>query len=291
MHVPVLLHEAAERLVHRPDGVYVDCTFGGGGHSRAVLGLLGAEGRLLALDWDAEAQERTEALSDRRFRFVRASFATLGEVLDAEGIGTVDGVLLDLGLSSFQLAHAARGFSFASDGPLDMRMDSRLSRTAANVVNSIPEKEFADLLASLGEVRQSRRLARKLVARRKDRKFSSTLDLADAVCSVVPRTGRLHPATKVFQALRIFVNDELGNLRAGLAVAAERVAGGGRLVVISFHSLEDRVVKNFMRGGGGQSAPFRREGDLIRPSGEETRRNPRARSARMRVGVRVAAAS
>jgi len=286
-HVPVLLREAIDSLAPDPGGTYLDGTFGGGGHSRGILSRLGPDGRLIALDWDANAAERAAALrgEDGRMSFARSNFADLEGALDALGVGMVDGILLDVGLSSRQLADADRGFSFALDGPMDMRMDSRARRTAADAVNRLPEADLARILFELGEMRQSRKVARRIVERRRRRRFETTRELADAVAAAVPRTGRLHPATRVFQALRIWVNDELGNLRAALDGAARRIRPGGRLAVISFHSLEDRIVKDFIRGEG-QDSPFSKLGPLVRPAREEVASNPRARSARLRAGVR-----
>ena len=287
-HVPALLPETVERLVTNPEGIYVDCTYGGGGHARALLERLGPGGRLVALDCDRDAAARAaeHAAGEPRLLFMRANFGDLEETLEALGIRAADGILFDLGLSFHQISADPRGFSFSRDGPLDMRMDDRSATTAADLVNHMPQRGLERMLAGLGEVRRARSLARQLVQRRRARPFESTLDLADAVSAVVPRGGKLHPATKVFQALRIRVNDELGKLQAGLEAAALRTAAGGRLAVISFHSLEDRIVKDFIRGYGRQSAPFRREERLVRPSPEEVRANPRSRSARLRVGIR-----
>lgn len=293
MHVPVLSEEAIEWLAIRPDGAYVDATYGRGGHSARILEQLSPSGRLLALDRDPEAaRDAAERFAnDRRFEFVRTPFSGLAEVLNERDLaGRVEGVLMDIGVSSPQLDDAARGFSFMQEGPLDMRMDPAAGESAADWLNRVEEAELADVIYQYGEERFSRRIARAIVLRRESVPFATTVDLAEVIAGAVPRREhRIHPATRSFQAIRIFVNDELGELRAALTASLEVLAPGGRLVVLSFHSLEDRLVKRFMRNVS-QAEPMRLRivRRLIRPGEAETASNPRARSARLRVAERPA---
>lgn len=303
-HTPVLVAEVLAALKVRPDGTYVDATVGGGGHSHAILQLLGPEGLLIGLDRDASALAAAEArLQGARARvvLVRENFVRLGEVVRRAGVEAVDGVLFDLGLSGFQVDVPARGFSYRQDAPLDMRMDPTQETTAADLVNRLPEKELARLLVSYGEERWARRIARVIVAARRRRPIQSTAELASLVKVAIPAAARRrgpHPARRTFQALRIAVNQELDDLRAGLEQAAAVLAGGGRLAVISFHSLEDRIVKEFFRAkSGGCTCPPKlpvcvcgAAAELrvitrrpLRPRPAEVARNPRARSARLRV--------
>jgi 16S rRNA (cytosine1402-N4)-methyltransferase len=300
-HRPVLLDEAVEALAVRPDGCYVDGTYGRGGHSGRILQRLGAAGRLLAFDKDpdAVADARARFGSDPRFSITHASFAELAPVLEARGlVGRVDGVLLDLGVSSPQLDDPARGFSFLNDGPLDMRMDRSHGRSAAQWLAEAEEEEIAAVIHEYGEERFARRIARAIVARRRIEPIVATRDLADLVAQTCPiKEKRKHPATRTFQAIRIFINSELEELSACLGAALRVLAKGGRLVVISFHSLEDRIVKRFLRDAAqgprlprGLPVPHREvEGPLrilgksLRASAAEVDANPRARSAVMRV--------
>lgn len=264
-----------------------------------VLGAIAPGGTLIGIDRDAAVLEHarrtleaaaSEAGGGVRFRLFHASYSRMAEVLQQEGVSRCDRVLLDLGVSSFQLDTAARGFSFQHDGPLDMRMDpSDPARpTAAQWLARAREAEIARVLWELGEERYARRIARAIVAARAKAPLVRTGQLADLVARCVPRArhARLHPATRTFQAIRIHVNDELGELRAGLAAAEQLLAAGGRLVVISFHSLEDRIVKDFLRRGF--DLPFRKP---ITASAEEIARNPRARSAKLRAGIKRGAAA
>lgn len=305
VHVPVLLVEVLEGLAVRPGGVYVDGTLGGGGHAEAILERSAPDGRLFGLDRDPEAVERAGRRLSRfgqRVRLETGSFADFGMWIDAWGGGKADGVLLDLGISSDQLAASDRGLSFMRDGPLDMRMDGRAGRTAADLVGTMTESEMDVLFKTYGEERHARRIARAIVAARAERPITRTLELADVVERVVGRRGRIHPATQVFQALRIAVNDELETLSHGLGAALGALKDGGRMAIISFHSLEDRPVKTFLRAHEGrwESLPWggRRwvgERPAVRAinrrvivSGEqELRMNSRARSAKLRVAERL----
>lgn len=306
MHAPVLLKEAIENLAVKAGGIYIDGTVGGGGHAEAIMERVGGAGRLLGIDRDPVALEQARA---RLARFsnavlVQGVFSSMIELARGAGIEAADGVLLDLGVSSMQLDAPERGFSFRSDGPLDMRMDPNLPRTAADLVNTLPETALADLLWRYGEERASRRIARWIVAARARAPIRTTGELADLVCRAVGRAGgRIHPATRTFQALRIAVNDELGELERGLEAALGLLKPGGRLVVISFHSLEDRIVKQTLGEHVGRRESLPGGGErivvkspqvawvtrgVITPGPEEIRANPRARSARLRAVERLA---
>jgi 16S rRNA (cytosine1402-N4)-methyltransferase len=306
VHTPVLLEESLEALAIKPDGTYVDGTFGRGGHARAVLARLGSAGRLLVLDRDPDAVTAARALADTEPRLAveHAPFSRVGEVARRRGLlGAVDGLLLDLGVSSPQLDRPERGFSFMADGPLDMRMDTHGGETAAQWLARAREDEIARVLFEYGEERHSRRIARAIVHARREAPLLDTRRLAELVAAASPsREPGKHPATRTFQAIRIHVNRELDELSACLGVVCELLAAGGRLVVISFHSLEDRIVKRFIRDEArGERLPRRlpvtaREvharlrpvGRAVRPSKAETDANPRARSAVMRVAERLA---
>ncbi|WP_093391440.1 16S rRNA (cytosine(1402)-N(4))-methyltransferase RsmH [Halopseudomonas xinjiangensis] len=300
-HISVLLNEALVGLDVRPDGLYVDGTFGRGGHSRAILDKLGESGRLIAFDKDPEAIRVGDQLAaeDGRFVVVRRSFADMAEELRQRGeSGTVDGVLLDLGVSSPQLDDPERGFSFLNDGPLDMRMDPTQGQSAAQWINSASEADIATVLFEYGEERFSRRMAKAIVMRRAEQPFTRTADLAEVIKQANPAWEKhKHPATRAFQGIRIFINRELDDLSLGLKAALEVLAPGGRLVVISFHSLEDRLVKQFMRLEA-KGAPIPRglpirESDIsvsvnlvgkaIKPSADEVSANSRSRSAVLRI--------
>lgn len=304
-HVTVLLAEAVEALAVKSEGTYVDCTFGRGGHSRAILARLGAAGRLVALDRDLAAIAAGAALQDSRFELRHAAFSALARELDAAGVGQVDGILLDLGVSSPQLDEAARGMSFRFDAPLDMRMDTSRGRTAAEWLAAAPVAEIAEVIRDYGEERFAHAIAKALVAARAGGAVATTGQLAAIVEKAVrTREPGQHPATRSFQALRIFINRELEELSLVLPQCVARLKPGGRLVVISFHSLEDRIVKRFMRDESRPPVlPARlpvRAADLpaprlalvgkaVRPSEAEVAANPRARSAVMRVAERKAA--
>jgi len=291
-HLPVMLEESLTGLSLRADGIYLDGTFGRGGHSRAILSRLSPGGMLHAFDRDPAAAGAAGALAAKHanFRFHSAPFATLGAVCAAERLtGRVAGLLLDLGVSSPQFDDAARGFSFGKDGPLDMRMDPRAGESAADFLARASEKEIADVLWTLGEERNSRAIARAIVAARKAGPLTGTLQLADLILSVHrgPRQ-KIHPATRSFQALRLHVNQELEQLASALAQAIAVLAPAGRLVVISFHSLEDRIVKRFMRDAARGDAPtLALVGKKQFAADAEIAANPRARSAVLRVAERI----
>ena len=302
-HVSVLLEGAVDALAIRPDGLYVDATFGRGGHSREILARLGPDGRLIALDRDPAAVAAAGQWDDRRFAVVHAAFSQLGAALAERGGAAVDGVLFDLGVSSPQLDQAERGFSFRFDAPLDMRMDTSRGMTAAEWLNQAAEEEIARVVRDYGEERFARQVARALVKAREVAPLATTRQLALLVAGAVRTRERgQDPATRTFQAVRIFINRELEEIEAALPQAVDHLKPGGRLVVISFHSLEDRMVKRFMRDeaegerlppeipvpahalGGGR---LRLLGKAAKPGEAECRANPRARSAVMRVAERT----
>lgn len=304
-HRPVLVSEVLAALAVRPDGCYVDATFGRGGHAAAILERLGPTGSLLALDRDPAAAEwaRAEFCNEPRFQFVQSRFSELASIVTERRLcGRVDGVLLDLGVSSPQLDDPERGFSFSRNGALDMRMDPTSGSSATDWLNRIGEMELERILAEFGEERFHRRIARAIVAARRRAPITTTARLAEIVSSAVPtRQPGKHPATRVFQAVRIAVNDELNELRAVLPQTTQILAPGGRLAVIAFHSLEDRMVKRFMRERArGQELPLdlpvvgvpegislRLIGRPSRPADPEVMANPRARSAVLRVAERL----
>ncbi|NNM61307.1 MAG: 16S rRNA (cytosine(1402)-N(4))-methyltransferase RsmH [Steroidobacteraceae bacterium] len=305
-HLPVLLVEAVAALNVKPDGVYMDATFGRGGHAGAILEALAPGGRLLCLDRDpaAVAEARSRFAADARVRIFLAAFSTLAACADAVGAGLLlDGILFDLGVSSPQLDEAERGFSFMRDGPLDMRMDDTRGPSAADVLNTASAPELARIFREYGEERFAMRIAHAIVTDRKGAPFKRTLQLAEMIARVCPtRERHKHPATRVFQALRIHVNDELAELEAALEAALDRLAPHGRLAVISFHSLEDRIVKRFMKRRSSADPMYaglpripahalpslQLIGKPIVPGAAESERNPRARSARLRVAQRLA---
>jgi 16S rRNA (cytosine1402-N4)-methyltransferase len=302
-HIPVLARQVLEHLVPRAGGAYLDGTFGAGGHTR---GLLEAGATVIAIDRDRNAIAGGFALVEQaggRLTLVEDRFSNLEDVARGLGHDAVDGILLDLGVSSMQLDEAERGFSFRHDGPLDMRMGGE-GPSAADVANVASERDLAAIIATLGEERFARPIAR-AIAKARSEPIATTRQLADIIGGVVhARAGEIHPATRTFQALRMFVNDELGELAAALAAAERLLKAGGRLTVISFHSLEDRIVKTFLAERGRVSAPSRHQPDIAKaqPSfriltrkpivadDEEIARNPRARSAKLRAAERTAAA-
>jgi 16S rRNA (cytosine1402-N4)-methyltransferase len=285
-HVPVLLAECLDGLALLPGGFYVDATFGAGGHSRALVARLGPGGRVLALDRDPRA--RLLPGDDPRIELVAANFAGLAAVLDERGIELVDGVLFDFGVSSMQFDEPERGFSLAADGPLDMRMTPTSGQSAYEFLAGSDERTIADTIYTYGEERASRRIARAIVAARDAGKLPErTLELARLVAGVVHVRGkreRIHPATRTFQALRIAVNDELGAIERGLDAALARTRPGGRIAAISFHSLEDRIVKQRFRADERVIALTKKP---IVAGDDELARNPRARSAKLRIAERL----
>jgi 16S rRNA (cytosine1402-N4)-methyltransferase len=302
-HTAVLGEEAVEGLRVRSDGCYVDCTYGRGGHSRLILARLGGAGRLLALDRDPQAVAAGGEIDDARFRIVHGRFGRLSELAAQAGVARADGILLDLGVSSPQLDDAARGFSFRHDAPLDMRMDPGAGVTAAEWLASAPESEIREVIRKHGEERFAKQIAAAIAAARARGLVRTTRQLAALVAKAIPaREPRQDPATRTFQALRIHVNQELEELSLALPQCMELLAPAGRLVVISFHSLEDRIVKRFLRDNARPDAlprrlPLRaRElpqprlkliGRATRPSAAEVAANPRSRSAVMRVAERT----
>lgn len=303
-HKTVLLREAVDALKIEGNGIYVDGTFGRGGHSREILSRLGSGGRVIAFDRDPEAVAAAAQLPDARLTVRQARFSELREVLQALGAEQVNGVLLDLGVSSPQLDEAQRGFSFRQDGPLDMRMDPQGGKSAAEWLMTASVKEIGEVLKVYGEERFAKQVARAIVAARSQQPLQRTRQLAEIVAKAVPtREPRQDPATRTFQALRIFINQELEELEMTLPQCVQCLKPGGRLVVISFHSLEDRITKRFMRSQSQPAVPKRlplRESELpktklrligkaIRASEREVADNPRARSAVMRVAERQAA--
>jgi 16S rRNA (cytosine1402-N4)-methyltransferase len=307
-HRTVLLDEAVDALAlvgARADGTYIDGTFGRGGHSRLILSRLGDDGSLIAFDKDPLAIATAEQVNDPRFSIVHDSFATMKEALAARGVHQVDGILLDLGISSPQVDDAARGFSFRHDGPLDMRMDTTRGIPAAEWLATVPEQQLEKVIRDYGEERFAFQIAKAIVARRAIEPISGTRQLAAIVANAVKtREKGKDPATRSFQAIRIFVNQELEDLEAGLKAAFDMLAPGARLAVISFHSLEDRMVKQFLASKAKVEQPDRRlpirAVDLpqplmklvarIKPSDAEVAANPRARSAVLRVAERLGTA-
>jgi 16S rRNA (cytosine1402-N4)-methyltransferase len=302
-HATVLLSEAVDALQVQPDGIYVDGTFGRGGHSRLILQRLGAQGRLIALDKDPAAIAAGRAIDDARFTLVHCGFEQLAQVLTELGVGKVDGVLLDLGVSSPQLDDEQRGFSFRFDAPLDMRMDTSGGQTAAEWLATADEKELAEVIRDYGEERFARQIARTIVAARQERAIETTKQLSDIVAQCVrTREPGKNPATRTFQAIRIYINRELEELENILPQCVEQLKEGGRMSIISFHSLEDRIVKRFMRDmAQGDKVPkfvpiravdvpqgkIKLVGKPVFASDAELSVNPRARSAVLRVAERI----
>ncbi|WP_297446490.1 16S rRNA (cytosine(1402)-N(4))-methyltransferase RsmH [Desulfurobacterium sp.] len=291
-HPPVLLNESIEFLKAKEGGVFVDATLGGGGHTGAILEA-NPQNRVIAIDRDEEAIDRAIKKLERfgdRFSVYHANFAQIGVVLDEEGIDFVDGILFDLGVSHFQL-RGDRGFSFWKDDPLDMRMDRSQKLTAADVVNTLSERELANIIYRYGEERFSRKIAREIVKRRKEKPIKTTLELAKIVESVIPKklwAGRKkHPATKTFQAIRIYVNKELESIEEAIPEAVDRLKPGGRIVVITFHSLEDRIVKELLKERKDLKIIAKKP---VLPTEEEIAANPAARSAKLRAAEKKAPA-
>lgn len=306
-HLPVMYAEALQYLVIKEDGIYLDCTFGRGGHSQGILNLLGQNGRLLAFDRDSDAinSEYAQAmLTDERFKLRHSCFSQLESIVESAGmVGKIDGILLDLGVSSPQLDNPERGFSFLRDGPLDMRMDGNAGVSAEQWLASVDEKDLVKVLFEYGEEKFARRIARAIVEKRAESPIATTRQLAGLIEDAVPiREKHKHPATRTFQAIRIEINSELDELKDVLQQSARVLAPGGRLVVISFHSLEDRIVKRFIRDESGAKynpgklpikevdiakGILKKVSKALKADTQEIRQNPRARSAVMRVAERV----
>jgi 16S rRNA (cytosine1402-N4)-methyltransferase len=306
-HLSVLLEESIQGLNIHPGGTYIDCTFGRGGHSKEILSLLGEEGRLLAFDRDLTAINSVyadEMRKDPRFELHHGCFSELEAVIEQrDWKGKVDGVLMDLGVSSPQLDDSERGFSFLRDGPLDMRMDDSTGISAAEWLAHVEEKKLVKVLFEYGEERFARRIAKAVIERRQESPLQTTGDLARLIEDVVPRREKhKHPATRSFQAIRIEINNELEEIKQGLQQAVNIIGTGGRLVVISFHSLEDRIVKRFIRSESGrkfnpgrlpvleadiEQGVLKKVGKAIKAGKKELQQNPRARSAVLRVAIKV----
>lgn len=306
-HLPVMFAEALQQLSIKKDGIYLDCTFGRGGHSQGILSQLGPVGRLLAFDRDLAAVSSDYALAmleDRRFNLIHTPFSELEKIAENEGlVGKIDGILMDLGVSSPQLDNPERGFSFLRDGPLDMRMDSHAGMSAEQWLNSVDEHELVRVLFEYGEERFARRIARMVIEKRAVSPITTTKELAKLIEDAVPvKEKHKHPATRSFQAIRIEINKELDELKAVLQQSARILKPGGRLVVISFHSLEDRIVKRFIRSESGAKYDpgklpvkesditkgiLKKTGKAVKAGAQEVAQNPRARSAVMRVAERV----
>lgn len=287
IHKPVLLDEVIEMLNIKDDGIYVDATVGGGGHTRAILSRLSDRGLVIGIDRDEEAIKRVgTTLKDRRLRLIHMDFSDMNRVLDITG-AKVDGVLMDLGVSMCQLKDQDRGFSFSSEAPLDMRMDRTAGITAADIVNTWSKEKIERILRDYADEKRARAIATRIVQRRRKYRINSCKELADIVMCVYKRRGRIHPATRTFQALRMAVNNELEELQKGLRAAIELLNLRGRLCVISYHSIEDRVVKIFFREAEKQGLIKRINKKPITPSEREVNENPSSRSAKLRVGERL----
>ncbi len=310
-HVPVLLNESIDGLAVRRGGVYVDVTFGGGGHSREILSRMGGSGHLYSFDQDADAEAniRKGGLcggadaaggegEESCFTFVRSNFRYLNNWMRYYGVEHIDGLLADLGVSSHHFDDGERGFSFRFDAPLDMRMNKRAGATAADIVNTYAEAQLADVLYLYGELKNSRRLAAAIASTRTQKSIKTTGDLVEAVEKQLPRERSKKDMARVFQALRIEVNHEMDALREMLAAATELLSPGGRLAVITYHSLEDRIVKNIMKTGNAEGklrqdffgrieSPLRTLGKVIVPGADEQQRNPRSRSAKLRIAEKA----
>ena len=297
-HVPVLLQESVDGLAIKPDGVYIDTTFGGGGHSREILSRLGKKGLLFSFDQGADAERNS--VNDDRFTFVRSNFRYIKNWMRYYGIEQVDGLLADLGVSSHHFDDETRGFSFRYEAPLDMRMNKRAGKTAADILNEAEESQLADILYIYGELKQARRIASAIAKERTTRRIETTADLISVTEGLLGSNGNeKKEMAKLFQALRIEVNHEMDALREMLNGARDLLCPGGRLSVITYHSLEDRMVKNFIKAGNAEGkvsqdffgrieAPFRAVNNkVITPSADEQAQNPRRRSAKLRIGERI----
>lgn len=297
-HIPVLLKESVDGLNIKPDGIYVDVTFGGGGHSKEILSRLGAKGRLYSFDQDADAEQNVKVhglADDPRFTFVRSNFRYLKNWMRYHEVDHVDGLLADLGVSSHHFDDESRGFSFRFDAPLDMRMNKRASQTAADLLNHAEETKLADIFYIYGELKNARRLAAAITKRRSEKAILTTQDLIEVIGPMIPKDREKKELAKVFQAIRIEVNHEMDALREMLKGAADVLGEGGRLSIITYHSLEDRIVKNVMKTGNAEGkvsqdffgrihSPFMLVNNKVTiPSEEEQQQNPRSRSAKLRI--------
>jgi len=296
-HVPVLLRESVDGLAIKPDGVYIDVTFGGGGHSREILSRLGKKGHLYSFDQDADAERNI--VDDNRFTFIRSNFRYLKNWMRYYEVEQIDGLLADLGVSSHHFDDETRGFSFRYEAPLDMRMNKRAGTTAADILNDYEEEQIADILYLYGELKNARKIAATIVKARTAKRIETTGDLLQIVESLFQKDREKKEMAKLFQALRIEVNHEMDALREMLNGARDLLCTGGRLSVITYHSLEDRIVKNFMKAGNAEGkisqdffgrieAPFKAVNNKVTvPDEEEQAKNPRSRSAKLRIGERI----
>ena len=295
-HVPVLLSESVDGLAIQPDGIYVDVTFGGGGHSKEILSRLGQGGHLYSFDQDADAEKNI--VRDDRFTFVRSNFRYITQWMRYYGVEQIDGLLGDLGVSSHHFDDETRGFSFRFDAPLDMRMNKRAGQTAADVLNNYTEEQLADVFYLYGELKNARRLAKAIVNGRQQKRIETTGDLSEIAEALLRSEREKKDLARVYQALRIEVNHEMDALRDMLKGATQLLKEGGRLSIITYHSLEDRIVKNVMKAGNAEgrveqdfygriSSPYRLINKVTTPSDEEQQRNPRSRSAKLRIAEKV----
>jgi 16S rRNA (cytosine1402-N4)-methyltransferase len=296
-HIPALLNECIEGLNISPNGTYVDVTFGGGGHSRGIVECLGEDGRLFSFDQDSDAEKNI--IDDKRFTFVKSNFRFLKNFMRYHNVGEVDGIIADLGVSFHHFDEADRGFSFRFDGKLDMRMNRRGGKSAADIIKNYPEDKLADILYYYGEMRNARRIATEIVKKRESQMIESTSDLLSVIKNLVNPKQEKKELAQIFQALRIEVNDEMASLKSMLMQCAEILKPGGRIVVLTYHSLEDRIVKDFFRYGnfegkaekdffGRVIAPLKQVNNkVIVPSEEEIERNPRSRSAKLRIAEKL----
>lgn len=295
-HVPVLLQESVNGLDIQPDGIYVDVTFGGGGHSREILSRLGKNGHLYSFDQDADAEKNIVA--DDRFTFVRSNFRYISNWMQYYGVEQIDGLLADLGVSSHHFDDETRGFSFRFDAPLDMRMNKRAGRTAADILNNYTEEQLADVFYLYGEMKNARRIAKVISDKRREKAIVTTADLSTVIEPLMRSEREKKDLARLYQALRIEVNREMDALRDMLKGATNLLRPGGRLSVITYHSLEDRIVKNVMKAGNAEgkieqdfygriSSPFRLINKVTVPSDEEQQRNPRSRSAKLRIAEKI----
>ena len=287
-HAPVMINESIDSLVLNKSGAYLDCTFGLGGHSKEILKRLNSKGTLNSIDQDQMVIEYAKKIQDPRFKFEYSKFSKIGELFINRKF---DGILFDLGVSSLQLDDAARGFSFQKNGRLDMRMDQNDKISALEWVNKAKEKEIADIFYYLGEERKSRLFAKRVVEKRRTKPIESTEDLAEVTYAGKKfRNSKKHPATNIFRAIRIFINNELEEIKIALQASIDLLQDKGRLVVISFHSMEDRIVKNFLKGKSGgreNTNSIKIIGKIIKPSREEINLNTRSRSAILRIGEKI----